>query len=207
MFSQLHDLFVSLFFELGPGARHVFTFVLAFGEGVPILGSFLPGGTIALLIGSLTEEAFIRPWVAVNLIAIGSLLGDLLGFFFGKKMLHWNWVRNFVNKEKHAKAWDLFDRHAAMVIIFSKSIPIIRSTPALFAGIRDMKTSRYILYALAGSYIWALSGIFGGKYLAQIFGDKAVVVIVGILVVSLVVGVGSSLIKKKESEKTKENIS
>jgi len=200
MFSQLHDLLVSVFFELGPVWRHVFTFVLAFGEGVPILGSFLPGGTIALLIGSLTEEAFIKPWVAVHLIAIGSLMGDLLGFFFGKKMLHFSWVKNFVHKEKHAKAWDLFDRHAAMVIIFSKSIPIIRSTPALFAGVRNMKTSKYIPYALTGSYIWALFGIFGGKYLAQIFGDKAVVVIVGILVLSIIIGISTSIIKRTEKD-------
>jgi membrane protein DedA with SNARE-associated domain len=180
----LHDNLIQIFFSLSPFLRNIFIFVMAFGEGLPIIGSFLPGGTIAILIGSLSVEGFINPWIAIHILAIGSLCGDLVGFTFGRYLLHIKWVHKIVYHEKHVKKWDLFDRHAALVIIFGKIIPVIRSMPALFAGVRKMNISKYIIYVLIGSYIWAIAGIFGGKYLAQLFGDSIVIFIVGILILT-----------------------
>jgi membrane-associated protein len=184
----LHDNLIELFFSLEPLMRNIFIFTLAFGEGLPIIGSFLPGGTIAILIGSLSEEGFINPWKAIHLIAIGSLLGDLIGFFAGKKLLHVSWVHNIVYNEKHTKKWDLFDRHAALVIILGKILPVIRSTPSIFAGARKMNIFKYIFYVLIGSYLWAMIGIFGGKYLQQIFGDYSILLILLILIFSGIIG-------------------
>ena len=198
----LHDSLVDVFFALNAFGRYVFIFILAFGEGLPVIGSFLPGGTIALLIGSLSEESFINPWHAVHLIAIGSLIGDLLAFFLSKKLLTIRQVRELVNAEKHAKKWDLFDRNAALIIIFGKVLPVVRSVPSLFAGVRRMNKTRYVIYATIGSYAWALFGIFGGKYLAQIFGDSAVVVILFFLIISASVTLISWL--KKRMRKRKE---
>jgi len=180
----MHNTLIELFFNLTPLARDIFIFVLAFGEGLPVIGTFLPGGTIAILIGSLSEEGFINAWKAIHLIAVGSLLGDLIGFFVGRKLLHLKWVQKIVDSEKHAKKWDLFDRHAALIIILGKIVPVIRSTPSLFAGVRKMNIFKYSFYVLIGSYLWAITGIFGGKYLQQLFGDFSIVLIILILLVS-----------------------
>jgi membrane-associated protein len=196
----LHDNLIQLFFSLSPLFKNIFIFVLAFGEGLPIIGSFLPGGTIAILIGSLSQEGFINPILAINLIAIGSLAGDLIGFFIGRKLLHIPWVHNIVYHEKHQKKWDLFDRHAALVIILGKILPVIRSTPALFAGARKMNIIKYILFVLIGSYLWALIGIYGGRYLSQLLGDWAIIIIIGILILSGVIAFVSHL-RNRDREK------
>lgn len=164
--------------------KYLFMFFMAFGEGLPVIGSFLPGGTIALLIGGFSAEGLINPWLAIHIIALGSLIGDLLGFFFGRYLLHVRWVYRIVHDKKHKSKWDLFDRHAALVIIFGKVIPIIRSIPSLFAGVRRMNIFRYIIFASIGSYLWAITGIFGGKYLTQLFGKHTILFLFGILVVS-----------------------
>lgn len=174
-------------------------FALAFGEGLPVIGSFLPGGTIAILIGGLSKEGIINPWFAIHLIAIGSAIGDLVGFFFGKKMLHIPWVHNLVHNEKHAKKWDLFDRHAALVIILGKLLPVIRSTPSLFAGARNMNTFRYLFYTIIASYLWAIGGIWGGNYLSTILGDNLILVVIAIVVVSISVSLVNSIKKKKKT--------
>jgi membrane-associated protein len=181
----LNESIIELFFSVSPALRALLIFLLAFGEGLPIIGSFLPGGTIAILIGGLSQQGVINPWLAVHLIAIGSLLGDMIGFFFGKKMRHVTWVNNMVNSEKHAKKWDLFDRHAALVIILGKIVPVIRSTPSLFAGARNMNIGRYIFYVAIGSYTWGILGIWGGNYLAELVGDSMLVIIGVILLVSI----------------------
>lgn len=195
----LNETIIEFFLSLQDTMRYVFIFIMAFGEGLPVIGSFLPGGTIALLIGSLSEEGFINPWLAVHIIAIGSLVGDLIGFFFGRYLLHVPWVNKMVYHEKHQKKWDLFDRHAAIVIIFGKILPVIRSVPSLFAGARKMNVFRYIIFVLIGSYLWALGGIFGGKYLTQLFGKNTILVILGVLVVSgLIAVLSGSKNKNKE---------
>jgi membrane-associated protein len=182
-----YDQFIAFFLELSPLYKNIFIFLFAFGEGLPIVGTFLPGGTIAIFIGALSEEGFINPWKAIHIIALGSLLGDLIGFFVGRKLLRFSWVKNIIYSKKQAKNWDLFDRHAALVIIIGKLVPLVRSTPALFAGARKMNIFKYIGYVLIGSYIWGIAGIFGGKYLAQIFGKYLLVVIVGIVIISIII--------------------
>jgi len=193
-----YDQFVDFFMELSSVYKNLLIFLFAFGEGLPIVGTFLPGGTVAIFIGALSEEGFINPWKAIHIIAIGSLLGDLIGFFVGRKLLHFNWVRKIIYSKKQAKTWDLFDRHAALIIIIGKLVPLVRSTPALFAGARKMNILKYIVYVLIGSYIWGIAGIFGGKYLAQIFGNFLLPIILGIIIVSILVTIISQKRKKKE---------
>jgi membrane-associated protein len=180
----LHDGIIELFLNVSPLIRNILIFSVAFGEGLPIIGSILPGGTIALLIGSLAQENLINVWTAVHLIGIGSFLGDLLGFFAGRKLSNLPKIKKILESEKHIKKWDFFDRHAAIMIIFGKVVPVVRSTPSLFAGARKMNVYKYSVYVLIGSYLWAVAGIFGGKYLAQIFGGNVVPIILGILLVS-----------------------
>jgi len=194
---SLNNSIIEIFLSVSPIWRNIMIFLLAFGEGLPIIGSFLPGGTIAILIGGLSKEGVINPWLAIHIIAIGSTIGDFVGFFFGKKMLHIKWVHDMVYHEKHAKKWDLFDRHAALVIILGKLLPVIRSTPSLFAGARKMNTLKYLSYTIIASYLWAIGGIWGGNYLSSLFGDNLILVVVAIVIVSISVSLLSSVKKKK----------
>lgn len=195
---SLNDQLYTLFLELPNLLRYLLIFGFAFGEGLPIIGSFLPGGTVAIIIGALSKEGFVNPWLAIHIIAIGSLLGDLIGFFAGKKLLHIKKIHNFVYSEKQAKNWDIFDRHAALVIILGKLLPLIRSTPALFAGARNMNIIKYISYVLIGSYIWAIAGIFGGQYLSQIFGGSLITLIFAIIGITIIISFISYIQKNKK---------
>ena len=173
-----NEIFSNILFSLGPIAREVFIFFLGYIEGLPIIGSLVPGGTMAILIGSLSKDGYIAPLLAINLIALGSFLGDLTGFVFGKQLRKLEYVKKLMENEKNQKHWDLFDRHIALVIIIGKVLPVVRSTPSLFAGMRKIPLHRYAIYTLIGSYLWAVIGIYSGSALANILGDYAVPVII-----------------------------
>jgi membrane-associated protein len=190
---QLHDLISTTLFSVTPFWRDVIVFVSSYLEGLPIIGSILPGGTVALVIGSLTKEGFLSPLWAVNLIAVGSMLGDLTGFYLGPKLLRYNWFKKFVQKEGHQKHWDLFDRHIALVLIFGKLLPVVRSMPSLFAGARSISKVRYFIYVILGSYLWSFAGIFGGNILAQVFGKAAIPLI---LIAFIAIGIAVFLWNK-----------
>jgi len=197
---SLHDIVADTLFGLTPLVRDILIFVVSYAEGLPVIGSIVPGGTVAIIIGSLAQEGFIRPWVAINLIAIGSFLGDVTGFVFGKYLRRFTIVKKFLESEQHEKKWDIFDRHVALVIIFGKLIPVIRSTPSLFAGARNINKKKYLAYVLVGSYLWAVVGIYGGKALAQALGDRAIpVIILSVLAIAVALWLRARFVSKRNN--------
>jgi membrane-associated protein len=192
----ISNLVSDFFFLASPLARMVFIFLFAYGEGLPVIGTLLPGGTIALLVGSLSAEGFIKPLSAALLITIGSFLGDITGFFIGKKIGKWRWIGKFVHNENYKNSWDIFDRNFALIVVFGKLIPVVRSTPSFFAGARNIKFSRYVFFSFLGSLLWSVVGIYGGNLLSRTVGNLAIPIILGILVISVIATLVKSLRKK-----------
>lgn len=170
--------------------------LFAYAEGLPVVGSVLPGGTIALLAGSLASSGSFTPMMAFLFIAFSNFFGDMTGFLLGKRFKNHRFIKNLVEKEKHQKNWDLFDRNLAFISIFGKLIPVVRSVPSLLAAFRGIKTRRYIIYSFIGSFLWAFAGVYFGNFLAQVFGNSAILIILGILLVSVILVVFNYLKKK-----------
>ncbi len=185
--SQISIYLTNLFFSVPEITRYLIVFITSFIEGMPFIGAILPGGTIALLVGTLSAQDFINPLFAVFLIAVGTFLGDMLGFLIGRKYRHASFFKKIVFHEKHQKSWDLFDRHIAIVVVFGKLLPVVRSMPSLFAAARGIVIKKYIAYSALGSVLWAFAGIYGGKVLNEILGEGAILIILALLVVSGIV--------------------
>lgn len=170
--------------------------LFSYAEGLPIIGSILPGGTIAIFAGTLVQQGLISPVTTSLVIGLSSFFGEMTGFFIGKKFKHLRWVRAIVENQKNQKTWDLFDRHLLIITIFGKLIPVVRSTPSIFAAVRGTNTRKYIIYSFIGSMLWAVVGVYAGKLLEGFFGKKAIPLIFGIIVVSILVVVLRIVIKK-----------
>ncbi len=192
------NFIIETLMNISPLLQMVWISVFSYTEGLPIIGSILPGGTVALLAGSLSSTGIFSPYLAFVVIAISSFAGDMTGFLMGKKFKEASWIKKIVNNEKHQKSWDLFDRHIAIISIFGKLIPIVRSTPSIFAAVRGIKTRRYMIYSLLGSFLWAFAGVFLGKILTQFFGKNAILIIFGFLITSIIVVLFRQIIKSKK---------
>ncbi len=170
-----------IFFSIPEFFRYMLVFITSVIEGMPVVGTFLPGGTIAVIVGGLSAEGFVNPIITVFIIAIGTFFGDMIGFLIGRKYKDTPWVKKLIFKEKHQKHWDLFDRHVALVVIFGKLLPVIRSTPSLFAAVRGVVIKKYIMYSAIGSLLWAVVGIYAGNILGKILGDNLMIFIICII--------------------------
>ncbi len=196
---QISLILNELFLNLSPIFRLIFVFLFSYMEGLPIIGSFFPGGTIALLVGTLVQDGHVNAYYAITIIAFGSFLGDMTGFLMGRKFKHKKWIKKIIENEKHQGKWDLFDRRIVLIILFSRVIPIVRSLPALFAGARNVvRLQKYIVLSLLGSFIWAITGIFGGKLISKLAGNLAIPVILGIGLLFIVVPFITNKFKKSE---------
>lgn len=78
-------------------------FIFSFAEGLPIIGSILPGGTIAIFAGSLASQGLLSPLTSIFIIALASFLGDMVGFFIGKRFKNLKWIKKIIENEKHQK--------------------------------------------------------------------------------------------------------
>lgn len=196
------ETLANMFYTVPEPVRYVLIFFSSFIEGIPVVGSIFPGGTVALLIGSLSEGGFVAPLLAVILIAIGTFAGDMIGYAAGRYLKDHRWLKRFVENEKHQKGWDIFDRHVAILIIFGKLIPVIRSTPSIFAALRGVTFRRYALLSGIGSILWAFVGVYGGNILARPLGEHAAIfLIIGLLILSGVVFLARRLHKKYKAKK------
>lgn len=173
-----------------------FIALFSFSEGLPIVGSFLPGGTIAIFAGSIATEGFFSPFFIAVLVSVASFMGDTTGFFIGRKFRNFKWVQEFAVHEKHKRSWDLFDRHMALIAIFGRLVPVVRSAPSLFAAIRGVRTRRYVVYSFLGSCLWAFSGVYFGNMITNYFGQQVISIIFGVVLVSIGIIIVRYLLKK-----------
>jgi membrane protein DedA with SNARE-associated domain len=175
----------NIFYSVPEFFRYTIMFIMAFVEGVPILGTLFPGGTMPIIVGSLSLQGFVSSFWAILFITLGSFSGDMLGFYLGKHFCNHRWIKSILENEKHQSTWDLFDRHFALVVIFGKSLPVIRSTPSLFASARGVAIKKYALYSIVGSLLWAIVGMYGGKIIGHILGaNVAVLLVFGLIILS-----------------------
>lgn len=184
--------------NISPVLQILWMSFFAYAEGLPGIGSILPGGTIALLAGSLSTSGSFSTLVAFLFIGLSNFLGDMTGFLLGKRFRNHRFIKNLVEKASHQKNWDLFDRHIAIISIFGKLIPLVRSAPSIFAAFRGIKTRRYIIYSFIGSFLWAFAGVYFGNFLAQVFGSNAIIIIFGILIISVIMVAIQQILKIKK---------
>lgn len=182
--------------QVSPKVQLLILFFFSFAEGLPVIGSVLPGGTIAIFAGTLVEQGLLSLTATSLVIGISSFFGDMTGFFIGKKFKHLRFIKRIVEDEKHQKTWDLFDRHLMLISIFGRLIPVVRSAPSILAAFRGVRTRTYIGYSFLGSMLWAVLGIYAGKLIEKFLGERAISLIFMILAASIIFVVGRILFKK-----------
>lgn len=178
--------------------KYLAMFVISFLEGMPIVGTLIPGGTVAFLIGSYVPSGIFNPWLSLVLITTANFLGDILGYFIGRKSHSISHVRKIVEKESLGGAWDIFDKNLFYFVVLGRLIPVVRSMPSLLAGAKKIRFKRYLPYSFLGSLVWSSVGIFGGALIGEVAGKYAWMIIVGITVVSIIISLIRKIIKRRK---------
>jgi membrane-associated protein len=147
--------------------------LVVFAETGLFVGFFLPGESLLFAAGikmaKLTEEFYgVHYTVILLMVIIASVLGNLVGYWFGYRTgpLIYERKESWLFKKKHllnAKAF--YDKNGKATIFLAKFLPIIRTFAPIVAGIVKMERSTFIFYNLIGSIAWVSSMMLGGYYL------------------------------------------
>lgn len=176
------------------GGFYMLLFVI-FAETGLFVGFFLPGDSLLFVAGiyaqELADEFFGVPiFIVILLIAIAGILGNVVGYWFGKKSGPYLYSRKdtFFFKKKHlASAQKFYEKNGALTIIAARFLPIIRTFVPIVAGIVKMDYKKFTLYNIIGSVAWVFSMMLAGYFLSKQFPwikDRLEVIVICIILVT-----------------------
>ncbi len=181
-----HDNLVQLIQFVGyPGV-----FIAIFAEsGIPF-GIFFPGASLLFTAGLLASQGFFNPWILIPGVTIAAILGDIVGYWFGRKVGYKLFLRpdsRFFKHEHLQKAEAFYEKYGARTILFARFIPLIRTFAPIVAGVANMNVRTFLLYNLLGALLWATGvtslGYFLGTSVPGV-EEYLTFIILGIIVVS-----------------------
>jgi membrane-associated protein len=157
-----------------------FIVFVVFAETGLFAGFFLPGDSLLFVAGIYNKDlvkaafGFESGFVLVNLlilcvfIAVAAILGNLFGYWFGKKSGPYLFERKdtMLFKKKYLfQARDFYEKHGGRAIVIARFIPIVRTFAPIIAGVVGMNRAKFAYYNIIGSIAWVVSMTFGGHYL------------------------------------------
>jgi membrane-associated protein len=154
------------------GGLYLLLFVV-FAETGLFVGFFLPGDSLlfaaGIYISDLAKEFFgFHYSVIIILVIIASVLGNLVGYWFGRKTgpLLYERKETFLFRKKHlVRATDFYHDYGKATIFLAKFLPIIRTFAPIVAGIVKMDWKTFVFYNILGSICWVSSMMLGGHFL------------------------------------------
>ena len=196
------------------GVAVVIAFV--FAETGLFFGFFLPGdsllftvGLFASLVNPDTGETFITTNIVLLIIYVfvAAVAGNFVGYYFGKYTGSSLYKRkdNFLWKRKYLDMTENFyKRNGAMAVIGGRFLPIIRTFVPILAGIIKLEYKKFVIYNLAGAFLWSTSFILLGYFLGQLvpgIGKQLEYIIVGLIAITLIPVVLTYFKEQKRAKK------
>jgi len=162
--------------------------VIVFVETGFFFGFFLPGDSLLFTAGLLASKGYLPIAGLLVGVFIAAVLGDNVGYFFGKKVGPALFVKDdslMFNKKNIARAQHFYEEYGPRTIILARFIPIVRTFAPIVAGIGNMNYKSFILYNIVGGFIWTVSIIGLGYGFGQVIPDpdKYLLPAIGIIII------------------------
>ncbi|MET9803335.1 VTT domain-containing protein [Streptomyces sp. NPDC006368] len=171
--------------------------VIVFAESGLLIGFFLPGDSLLFTTGLLvtTNKLDTPLWLVCTLIVLAAIIGDQVGYLFGRKVGPALFKRpdsKLFKQENVEKAHDFFEKHGPKSLILARFVPIVRTFTPIIAGVSRMNYRSFITFNVIGGVLWGAGVTLLGASLGKIdfvhqHIEKILVLIVLISVVPIVI--------------------
>ncbi|MCZ8168667.1 MAG: DedA family protein [Flavobacterium sp.] len=154
---------------------------IVFAETGLLAGFFLPGDSLLFLCGIYSEllmrdfstgSDFINVTLLAFMVAVMGIIGNMFGYWFGKKSGSYLYKREdslFFKKKYLYQSKEFFDKYGSRAVVFARFLPIVRTFAPVIAGIVEMDRKKFMFYNILGSILWSVTMIFAGHYLYELF--------------------------------------
>jgi membrane protein DedA with SNARE-associated domain len=172
----------------------IFCGILLENLGIPI-----PGETMTLVGGFLSGSNELNYWLVLTCAIAGAFIGGNCGYWIGKtggwpflvrigKLLRLSEVRLITIKEQ-------FSENSAKAVFFGRFFALLRLFSAPLAGVVEMPWTKFLIYNLVGSVVWAsvmvTLAFFAGKIISleQLLGWMSKFAFVVLIILAAVIAI------------------
>ena len=150
---------------------------VVFAETGLLIGFFLPGDNLILLAGILCkskpELLNVNYFVLALLLTFAAVLGNVFGYWFGKKAGEQLYSRedSFLFKKKHLEATTIYYQKYGgnATLILARFLPIVRTFAPIIAGLIKIDFVKFMLFNIIGALLWIFSLSSIGYFLVYFF--------------------------------------
>jgi len=143
--------------------------------GLESMGIPLPGEVTLVTASLLSVKEVGSPWGVAIAASIGAIVGDSIGYSFGRRggrPLLDRLGRKFpkhLGPREIAKAESMFERFGTWAVFFGRFIALLRILAGPLAGALKVHYPRFLLANASGGIVWA----FGTVWVIYLAGEAA----------------------------------
>jgi membrane-associated protein len=182
---------------------------IIFAESGLLIGFFLPGDSILFTAGFLVEATRLHfnIHLLVLIVFIAAVLGDAVGYIFGKKIGRKIFNRPnslLFRKENIEKAEAFYQKHGGVTVIIARFIPVVRTFVPIVAGVGNMSYRKFLSFNVIGALLWAAgvtyAGFIVGRTLTKlgINVDTILLPIIALIIVASIIPPAIHILKDKK---------
>jgi len=169
---------------------------------------FVPSGGLLFTAGVFVATGDLHENLifVCSLLSIASVLGNMLGYWFGWKagrMMYKRRDSRFFKREYVDKAEVFYNKYGNIALAAGLFFPVIRTFSPIVAGAIKLNFRRFVLFTLIGSILWISTFVTAG-YLVGIMPflkQYLKFIVIGIIVcvtIPVLITVGRSLNTKRK---------
>lgn len=148
--------------------------LVVFAESGLLIGFFLPGDSLLFTTGFLIHAGFLpfNIHFAVLTIFIAAVIGDSVGYTFGRKLgprIFKKEDARLFKQEYIQQAQAFYEKHGGKTIIIARFVPIVRTFAPIVAGAGKMDYKRFVTFNVIGGLLWAAGVTYAGYFLGSVF--------------------------------------
>lgn len=148
--------------------------LVVFAESGLLIGFLFPGDTLLFASGIMIHSGVldINIHLFIILVFIAAVLGDNVGYAFGRKVGHKLFSRQntrFFKQEYLLKSQKFYEKHGAYTIVLARFIPVIRTFAPIVAGSSKMNYKTFLKFNMLGALLWGAGNTYLGFYLGSLF--------------------------------------
>ncbi|WP_433546363.1 DedA family protein [Streptomyces sp. CA-294286] len=180
---------------------------IVFAESGLLIGFFLPGDSLLFTAGLLVTTGVLKTplWLLCLLIVIAAVVGDQVGYLFGRKVGPALFSRpdsKIFKQENVQKAHEFFEKHGPKALILARFVPIVRTFTPIIVGVSKMNYRTFIIYNVVGGVLWGAGVTLLGAALGNVeFVHKNIEMILIAIVLLSVVPIVVEVIKARSQSK------